>query len=904
MKTLRRLLAATTAAAVTAVLALVPVGAAQAAEEVYPAPSSGYWTVDGRGWGHGRGMSQWGSQGAALAGVPAHRILSFYYPGTNQHFLGNPRVTVALTRYAPTSTVTVWAPRGRTIRMGGINAEQILPAGRWTVTVSGGTVTAQRRAHGDPTGPVTETRTYTGALNTTVLRFESCTGQTVSTCDQGGMVVAPSPTSTTGRWYRGDLQIVPTGSGGGAGFDVRNGIFMEDYLRSVVPRESPASWEYAALEAQSVAARSYAWHKVVNGNPLCDTTACQVYFGRGDANAAGDVTEPYEHARTDEAIRRTGGTVLYYGGRIAFTEFSSNNGGWTTASDVPYQVAKEDPWTGPSAPRTTWEQRLTVAAVEQSCPSGGKLRNLVVVSRTGLGPLGGRVTRARLECTTGNREISTPAFGMYSSWWKPRPTTPVLGSPAISATTTAPGQAVVIGVTPNVSMSWTLTVRDTSTGRVAQTVTGSATVGVRFNAGWDTSYSPRAAGVSPYVGPGVYELTLVGKDATGKTTAPVVRRVTVTKPADPPRVAAVPLVPNAGYVALPPKRLLDTRTTFQSLGAGQRVDLTVLGREGVPTTGVSAVVLNVTMVAPTTDGHLRVWPAGSNLPNASAVNTTGRRTQASLVTVGVGGQGKVSLWNAAGTTHYLVDVLGYYTTSLTTSSRYLAAQAPVRAADTRSGGPLTATTPLTVDVAAALKQPAGSISAATVNVTTTRAGGNGYVVAYGSGALPPTSTVNHMPGADVANRAVVPVVNGKITVALRGAPAHVVVDVTGWYAARGATTGAVFTPVQPTRLLDTRSGRPLGAGETRSLTVTGGVVPSGATALVGTLTAVEQTAPVTHARVWPAGLPLTPTSDLNSGSGRTQSNTVVVRPGTGGAVQLYNDAGQSDLILDAVGYFR
>jgi hypothetical protein len=192
----------------------------------------------------------------------------------------------------------------------------------------------------------------------------------------------------------------------------------------------------------------------------------------------------------------------------------------------------------------------------------------------------------------------------------------------------------------------------------------------------------------------------------------------------------------------------------------------------------------------------------------------------------------------------------------------------------------------------------------TANVTTTRAQGNGYVVAYGSGALPSTSTVNLVPGADTANRAVVPVVDGKIIVTLKGAPAHVVVDLVGWYATPGATTGALFTPVQPSRVLDTRTGAPLGPAGTRNVLVTGGAVPTSASGIVGTLTAVEQSALVTHARVWPAGQPLTPTSDLNSGRGHTQANAVVVRVGSGGAVSIYNDQGTSHMILDVVGYFR
>lgn len=910
-----RLLSTVVAAALAAagVVALPP-APASATEEIYPVPASGAWTVDGRAYGHGRGMSQWGAQGGALQGASAAAILDFYYPGTAatdlRSFTGGlattPYVKTTLADYAPSSRLTVWVPEGRAIRMGKIYQEVVEPSGFWTVTVSGSTVTAARA---DTFGGDTrETRTYTGVTPDAPVRFESFF--------EVGVIISAPPTSSAypqragqHRWYRGDIRIEPTG---GIGFNVTNSLPMEEYLKSVVPRESPASWRPAALEAQAVAARSYAWYKVAHGSTLCDTTSCQVYYGYANADTAGRVvpadtpTGTFEHPNTDAAIAATAHQVRTYNGAIAYTEFSSSNGGWTTASSVPYQVAKADPWTGtaPGDTVTSWSASLSVARVQQSCPSGGTLRNLVVVSRTGQGALGGRINQVRLECSTGNVTINNPAFGLRSSWWRPRTSQPVLGSPAVSATTITSGDQMSIGVTPNVGLTWTLTVTDRSTGNTALTTTGTAEAGVRFNATWFGTYAPYTSGDRPYVGPGVYDLTLSAVDAAGTAAAPFRTTVTVLRPADPPTVAAVPLVANGGYVPVTPTRLTDTRLSFQSLGAGQRADISVLGKAGIPSSGVTAVVLNVTAVNAVTDTHLRIWPAGTAMPNASSVNTDARRTQAAMVTVGVGGEGKISVYNAAGTLHYIVDVLGYYTTDLGASSRYTPVD-PVRALDTRSsGGAMANDATRVVDVAGALGVGAGSVSAVAVNLTAVASGGPGYVVAYGSGAVPATSSLNLSTSGDVANRAVVPVVDGKITLRLRGGPANVIVDVVGWYAAPGVTTGSVFTPVQPSRILDSRSASAFGGGETRTVTVVGGAVPSAVTAVVGTLTATGQTSPVTHARLWPAGRPLTPTSDLNSGAGRTQANAVVVRVGTGGAVQLYNDRGQSHLILDVVGYFN
>ena len=59
---------------------------------------------------------------------------------------------------------------------------------------------------------------------------------------------------------------------------------MDDYVQGVVPAEMPASWEPEAVQAQAVAARTYAaWHRARSGDryyQICDTTSCQVYGGR------------------------------------------------------------------------------------------------------------------------------------------------------------------------------------------------------------------------------------------------------------------------------------------------------------------------------------------------------------------------------------------------------------------------------------------------------------------------------------------------------------------------------------------------------------------------------------------------------------------------------------------------
>lgn len=104
---------------------------------------------------------------------------------------------------------------------------------------------------------------------------------------------------------------------------------------------------------------------------------------------------------------------------------------------------------------------------------------------------------------------------------------------------------------------------------------------------------------------------------------------------------------------------MDTRRSRTPVGQGGQVSLGVLGSHGVPAASVGTVLLNVTAVAPTGSGFLTVWPAGQPRPTASHVNFASGRTVANLVVAAVGSGGQVSIYNSAGATHVVVDVLGW-----------------------------------------------------------------------------------------------------------------------------------------------------------------------------------------------------------------------------------------------------
>jgi hypothetical protein len=122
--------------------------------------------------------------------------------------------------------------------------------------------------------------------------------------------------------------------------------------------------------------------------------------------------------------------------------------------------------------------------------------------------------------------------------------------------------------------------------------------------------------------------------------------------------------------ALVPARLMDTRpgaTTVDgmfagggALSAGGSVNLTVLNRGGVPASGVGAVVLNVTVAGATAPGYITAWPAGAAQPLASNLNFVAGQIVPNLVIASVGSSGQVSLFNSAGSTQLVVDVVGWF----------------------------------------------------------------------------------------------------------------------------------------------------------------------------------------------------------------------------------------------------
>jgi hypothetical protein len=244
-----------------------------------------------------------------------------------------------------------------------------------------------------------------------------------------------------------------------------------------------------------------------------------------------------------------------------------------------------------------------------------------------------------------------------------------------------------------------------------------------------------------------------------------------------------------------PYRVLDTRSTV-ALGPGESRALQVAGTggaAGVPASGVSAVVVNLTVTRPTASSHLTVYPGGQPLPSTSSLNFLAGETRANRAIMPVGPDGTVSIYNHAGSSHVVVDVNGWYTGpgSSVGGARFVGLT-PSRLEDTRQSpsGPLVNEARSYQAAGAAGIPAAGGPDAPTavvLNVTAVHAGATtgGYFTLYPADipTRPLASDLNFKGTQIVPNLVVVKLSpDGRFTLSSAAPDAtHAVIDVLGYY---------------------------------------------------------------------------------------------------------------------------
>ena len=385
--------------------------------------------IEGRGHGHGVGMSQWGAYTLAAQGASAADIIGTFYPGTELASASG-EVIVPLER---SDRVRVQFPNGGEVRSARGGEQQ--PG--FPVTVApGGVVELVRDGAGytvigGSIGPRSSDATrFNTAQQDCFLVFcppddggddddgdseppPATTPPPPSGGGGGGTQPPPTseqpppssttepppahPTSTTpvwavpadggtltsvgrGRSYRGLFEF--TGAPGAA--RLRNHVDVEHYLKGM--GEVPGSWPAAAVQAQAIAARTFALRAMAAGGEICDSESCQVYAGT-----------MHESAGQNAAVDATLGTVALYNGGYAATFYSASGGGHSatvaegfgSAGDIPYLPAKAYPTANPKpyvldialtdvAARLGYGGRIDDIRVDETGPSGRAMRMTIV----------------------------------------------------------------------------------------------------------------------------------------------------------------------------------------------------------------------------------------------------------------------------------------------------------------------------------------------------------------------------------------------------------------------------------------------------------------------------------------------------------------------------------------------
>jgi hypothetical protein len=230
--------------------------------------------------------------------------------------------------------------------------------------------------------------------------------------------------------------------------------------------------------------------------------------------------------------------------------------------------------------------------------------------------------------------------------------------------------------------------------------------------------------------------------------------------------------PSSGYSALTPYRLVDTRygtgEPKRPLAGKSSFTVQIAGNDGgkLPSSGITAVALNVTSTASQGAGFLTAYADGTNTPTASNVNFTAGQTIANSVITPVGSDGKIRIFNgSAKPTAVVVDVVGYY--SAASVSAYVPID-PTRIVDTRqSYSPVYGPLPGGAYIYVSLGVANGSVTGFVLNATVTETTSSGdLIVSPDSNTLaayqnktavwpshPSASTLNWTKGETVPNLA-------------------------------------------------------------------------------------------------------------------------------------------------------
>jgi len=357
-----------------------PAGAATTSSAAKSSSADLY--IAGAGNGHGVGMSQFGAAGYAEHGSTYREILRDYYAQTTLGTVDPGRiVTVQLRANGAAAFAGATKITGSTLKLDAARNYTVVPVHGKLLIRSGG------HKFGVYPAPL--------------------------------QVSGPGPVRLYGLGlYRGALVFRPAVHGGGVA--IVNALGVDDYVRGVISAEMPSDWPAQALEAQAVAARTYA---ITDGavNPdfgLYDNTRSQMYKGVAAETPA-----------TDAAVAATAGQVVEYDGNPVVTYFFASSGGRTESvqnvfsgiAAEPWLVGRPDPYDDSfNNPYFHWNRAYSVSAAAAKLKAfvHGTFEGIKVVQH-GVSPrvVSAQVVGSQGDATVSGTQLQT-AFGTPSTWMR------------------------------------------------------------------------------------------------------------------------------------------------------------------------------------------------------------------------------------------------------------------------------------------------------------------------------------------------------------------------------------------------------------------------------------------------------------------------------------------------------
>ena len=375
------------------------------------------------------------------------------------------------------------------------------------------------------------------------------------------------------------------------------------------------------------------------------------------------------------------------------------------------------------------------------------------------------------------------------------------------------------------------------------------------------------------------------------------------------------------FVAVAPARIADStngvNTTQQPMTSGSTRTIGVLGVGGVPSTGVGAVVVDIAGSS-TAGSALHAYPSDGARQGSILKMVAGSGWNSNTAVVQPGADGKITLYNSAGSTNFNVDVQGYFTdTSDGTAPGGFVAIDPERAVSTGAGtgvaqaGSLKGGTTTTIDIASSSQIPADA-AAVFANVRF-------YQSTYDGGAkiVPSDSTttsaysVNFLEGRfNDTGMSIKLGPDGKIKVSLTGSSSkstHLIVDIQGYFSA-GGEEGSVFVPLDNSRIFDSRDSVAVPANGEAQVEMAGKAgIPSDGSASAAMVTVMAMNWTNTGSiRLYnpDAAAPNTTNLAFTAPFDRDVSSTSIVEISNSGHITIQNlSSGPVHVILDAQGWF-